>query len=256
MGFRPLILMAGLVSMPLPAAGVPSGPDCLKVGLNNLPPFVFPGPDGRLQGIHVDYIRQLEKRTGLCFTIRSVPFARSLRGMETGQFDAAVFFKGKKRAHFARPAARFLSGAFHMVMPRSGLVLKTKGDLRGKKVGTLRRGAVLAKVSKIPGVRIFKANDYYTMFRMLGRGRTDAVAGNTLNFAWEMRSPEIRGKADPAGALNLGVKEQWFHFSLKSPHLDKAEKVRQASDALVQEGQVRKIVDRYLGTGWENLLAH
>lgn len=229
--------------------------ECLTIGVNNLPPFAIIEENGNLRGIHVDYLRLLEKRSGHCFHVKSVPFARLIYHMKRGDYDGAVFFKSKSRASFAKPLVLILAGPFHTILPKKGLVLTTLEDLKGKIVGTLSKGSIVKKIAKIPGIQMYKSDSYNMMLKMLAKGRTDAVAGNIMMITWELKDPAIAKEVDIKDALDFGHKEQWLHFSLKSINQDKAAILKKATEDLIKDGSFKKILDQYLGKNWKNDLA-
>ena len=59
----------------------------LRVVTDYWPPFRMAGRDGRVEGLDIDLLEELQRRTGVQFEVRRQPWARALEDMRRGQAD-------------------------------------------------------------------------------------------------------------------------------------------------------------------------
>ena len=111
------ILVAALSLLPVigradsPGPGSGAQPAAIRVVMdNNYPPFVYPGSDGRAQGVLVDQWRLWEQKTGIRVNIEAMDWGNALKGMQEGRFDVIdTIFRTKEREgwlDFTKPYAR------------------------------------------------------------------------------------------------------------------------------------------------------
>ncbi len=67
----------------------------LRVVTDYWPPFRMAGRDGRVEGLDIDLLEELQRRTGVQFEVRRQPWARALEDMRRRQ---AVVLAGRARS--------------------------------------------------------------------------------------------------------------------------------------------------------------
>lgn len=87
----PRILISLLLCLlGLPAAAQESSAPVLRVGINEVPPFVIQEPDGSWRGISIDLWQAVAEQAGYRYELLPMPFERLLPSLEGGQLDAVV----------------------------------------------------------------------------------------------------------------------------------------------------------------------
>jgi ABC-type amino acid transport substrate-binding protein len=87
----PRILISLLLCLlGLPAAAQESSAPVLRVGINEVPPFVIQEPDGSWRGISIDLWQAVAEQSGYRYELLPMPFERLLPSLEDGQLDVVV----------------------------------------------------------------------------------------------------------------------------------------------------------------------
>lgn len=117
---------------------------------NNYPPYVFPGPDGKLQGYVVDLWKLWEERTGMPVDFRGMQWAEAQRVLLDGQADVIdMIFRTPVREQlydYSEPYAALPVGIY---VDASINGIRDPGAMQGFAVGVQRGDACVDKLSAL-----------------------------------------------------------------------------------------------------------
>lgn len=82
----------------------------LRVVTDYWPPFRMEGRDGRIEGLDIDLLEELQRRTGVQFEVRRQPWARALEDMRRRQADLMT---GLARTAEREQYIDYLQPAYH-----------------------------------------------------------------------------------------------------------------------------------------------
>lgn len=235
------LLGVGLVLLSLGAAhaavfAVPEG----------LPPWGI-GPDRPAdeRGVFVDMAEAIKARSSIPIDIRSVPYARMLQMIKSGEADYAFGVVGPATAE----AGKFtvvIAKVPMVAVARKGLSLKTLSDLHGfSEVGFMRGGSCGPAVDADPAVKLVAQDSYESAIRKLAAGRLDAWCSIKPGFIYTLRSLKLDG--DMGQSVDYG--EVKIAFQVTNAKADAAEthQMEELVGKLVTEGVPGQIFNRYVG---------
>lgn len=85
-----ILIILLLCLLGLPAAAQESSAPVLRVGINEVPPFVIREPDGSWRGISIDLWKAVAEQSGYRYELLPMPFERLLPSLEDDQLDVVV----------------------------------------------------------------------------------------------------------------------------------------------------------------------
>jgi ABC-type amino acid transport substrate-binding protein len=209
-------------------------------------------PAGNIGGFHYDFLTALEQRTGLCMNKKLLPYSRAQKGVELGGHDGGILARSKNLDAKVVYLVKLLTSKT-IILPRKGVIIKHYQDLNNLIIGKVR-GAVLNHFLDNPSTFFMvQLSNYEHGFRMLNKGRIDAIVGNELGLITSARLESI-DKIDWPGKLIINQREVWLVLSNKSKYLGKSKQLRQAAQDLINEGVLEDILKKHFGVDW--LLIH
>ena len=206
-------------------------------------------PSGSIGGFHYDFLTALEERTGLCIDKKLLPYSRARRGIELGGHDGGILARSENLDAKVEYLVKLITSKT-VVLPRKGLVIRNEQDLNKMVIGKVRGAELNDFLDNSPTLLMVQLADYRQGFRMLERGRIDAIAGNELGLSASARLEGVE-EIDWSGKLIINQREIWLVFSKKSEQLDKSEQLRKAALELINEGVLGDILKQYFGTDWQ-----
>ncbi len=236
-----LFLLLAVVLPPRPVAGqVPAEPVFrqprhLTVVLDrDYPPYVFPKPDGGVQGILVDRWRLWEEATGVPVTLVPMEWDAAQDYMLAGKADVidTLFETELRRKHylFSKPYATIEVPVF---VHKDLGGLRDSASLRGFPVGVKAGDASIVTLRDLGIQSLIPFDSYEAVIRAAGEGKVKVFCVDkppALHYLYKLRQEE---------AFRLA-------FTLYSGQFHRA--VRQGDDALlrfVEDGFSRITADRY-----------
>ena len=234
---------------PLSIADALTNRHCLSmyVVVNNSSGFL--DSEGEMAGYHVDFLNELETRSGLCINKKLVPYSRALKGLEYGEYDAGIVAK----TNYLTQKVLYLNKLIiskTVIIPRKGLTLNTYQDLENINIGRFRGvdlNGLLATKLELSLVDLYS---YKHGLKMLKVGRIDAIVGNNLGLSIIPKLGMIEDVNLP-GSLVIGSREVWFVASKRFKDKDKTNLLKAAVKSMIDEGKFDRILAEYFGEGWK-----
>ncbi|CAM4352446.1 substrate-binding periplasmic protein [Pseudoalteromonas ostreae] len=118
------------------------------------------------------YIKQLEEKTGLQFSLYAMPLSRAIHALENQKIDLLITFD--------EPEVRASSNAIIKTFSFDYVLITTNPDfmdvsLKKQHVGILRGVHHLPVSDKLKGMTLHLSNDYEQLFGMLKKQRVEAI---------------------------------------------------------------------------------
>jgi len=226
--------------------------ECLSMHVIDLPPAGFKDKSGKLTGIHVDFIDALEARSGICIDKKIMPYARAVKNIKMGVHDAGILNPSLDDDFYTHVQnVEKLITLQTIIIPKKGLNLDNDKSLKNITIGKVR-GSPLGPSFDESQHEILELTSYEHGLSMLKRGRIDALAGNAsgMNVIGEF---SLNHYFNIEGKFVIGERELWLVFSKKSGHVDQIETIKKSAHALVNEGVIALIFEKYIGKNWKVL---
>ncbi len=211
-------------------------PHSLIASTTLVPPYVYK-EDGRLKGLAVDIIREIEKRAQLPpIDIRIQPWKRALRWAEDGTSDF-VFMSGvdKERERWGDYMRLPIIVERYRLYRLKSRSVDLSSDYRqagryriGTERGCLYGHGILRRAIDQRFSDNTISNDTVSNLKMLLQGRVDVIAGDAVRVAWAL---EKMGATEKVTVVNFTDQEnttvlEWptyIVFSKKSKHREQKE---------------------------------
>lgn len=234
-----------------------SAADCTKtVRWSDDAPYAFRGPDGELKGLHVDTVRAALKRLGCQPQFVERPWARALVELEEGVLD---ILPGALRrperevyAMFSRPVNRSPNVLFMRKAAAEKYKLTKLADL----VGTSFRLGAQIGVAYGPAFEALQKDPRFTAqltpftvrrgaWQMIDMDRLDGLIADETTGLLELQSLGL-SQAIVKTPIVTTSEPGMFALSKKAltPHF--AAEFDRALDAMVKDGELRQIRERYV----------
>ena len=237
-----------LVAEPLTALPVVND-KCLSMHLIRNAPTGYINKDGKIAGIHLEFLTALEDRSGLCIDKKLTPYLRARKSIHVGGHDGGIMVRSTELDVYIEPIVKLIT-LRTVIIPKAGVSLSSYEDLSELMIGRVRGTHLNDIFDNDEKLTIVELLNYEHGLQLLKRGRIDAIAGSSLGLS-------IIGKFDMIsdvnllGKLVLGEKELWLVLSKKSEKLNKIEQLKKAAQGLVDEGVFDKILEKYYGADWQ-----
>jgi len=203
----PLLLTACL-SAPAAAA------DCVQTVRRNPDPNASVRVDGQLTGVRLSLTLEALRRMGCRAVLKDLPWSRALTDLASGELDVLpAAHRTPEREAFALFSTR-LTPALFRVFVRRGLAQPAPADLdtlrrSGLKLGLqsgVTYGAALEAQLADPAfaTRVERVVNRAGLWRMLARGRVDAVLAEDAPAVWELEQLDLIGEVQASALLVEG----------------------------------------------------
>jgi len=172
------------------------------------------GPDGQLTGMRLSLTVEALRRMGCRAIVKDLPWSRALSDMAQGQLDVLpAAHRTPEREAFALFSQRLTPSQFRVFLRRD-LAQPAPADLdalhrSGLKLG-LQTGVVYG--TALEGLladpafatRVERVVNRTALWRMLARGRVDAVLAEDFSAAWELEQLGLVGEVQASALLVEG----------------------------------------------------
>lgn len=207
--------------------------------------------NGKVRGILIDIADEVfQNRLGIKVMHQGNPWKRSQHLVQLGKADALIT-NGPMRKEWAEHSTEVVLNLQHMLYVKSG---GPKFD-QLKKVRTLddlkpftmvdHRGSAWAEKNLIErGIRVHWVADHDTMYRLVAKGRVDAVAYIDFMARYHIK---ILGLQDQLVELPLDTSPVPFHIVIgkRSPFVKMLPEIDAAIRQMEQDGTLQKIYAKY-----------
>lgn len=222
------------------------GAPTLTVATDVWPPFRIVQPDGRFGGLDMDILQQLQRRSGIRFEVKRVPWGRALKQMQTGQVDLMIgLAMTAERALFID----YLQPAYYQCRPAfygkaAVSTLRTYADLQGKKVGYVLNSAYFAPFDGDNRLDKHGVPTEDQLLRMVQRGHLPLMIGTDCQVDYALSQDNEAGLLKAAYqppqpvVLYLGMSKHSPHQALQQP-------LALALQELVASGEIAALAKPY-----------
>lgn len=192
-----------------------AGADCVQsVRRNPDPAASVRGADGQLTGVRLALTVEALRRIGCRAVIRDLPWSRALSDLAHGDLDVLpAAHRTPEREAFARFSNHVTPARFRVFL-RRGQSLPAPGNLAALHASPLRLGlqsgvvygTALEALLVDPAFarRVERVVNRAGLWRMLARGRVDAVLAEDFSAAWELQQLDLAGEVQGSGLVVEG----------------------------------------------------
>jgi len=209
-------------------------------------PFGFVGEDGKPTGMMYEIGNLIAKEAGLAYTNDITPYARTAIEVAIGKADFVLRYSSPELTEGAHQIAGVLSLPT-IIVAKPSFKLNTLADLRGKTVGRPRGGRFDDTFDADQEISKFLVADYSQMLKMLMSDRLDAGIGSSIGIFYNAHLLGIK-KEQLGKPLVLSTQTFELHFSKKTADEATIAALKTAVERLKKRNDIKKIVDKYLGT--------
>ncbi|MDH4943450.1 transporter substrate-binding domain-containing protein [Sulfurimonas sp. C5] len=206
------------------------------------PPFDFVDSQGRHSGLSEDFIRLIEKKSGLKFRIKSEVWAQTLQNAKEKKYGGLVCaVKTKEREKYFNFSTPYLTVPM-VVITQIGKDIHTIEDLKGKTVSINTSSYIHEWLQeKYPQIKIIPSSSNEESLEWVSLGKADAYIGNLAVGTYIINKNLLN---------NLRVVEKLKEFSTSvSIAIDKDKTVLygiiQKSVADVEESEMQEIRSKW-----------
>lgn len=238
-----LWLLALLILAPLCRAG--EG-EPLRVMTDLWPPFRMEDESGQLQGLDIDLLAELSRRTGLRFDVERAPWARGLAALEQGKADLMTgLAKTAERERYIQ----YLDAPYYACSPRfyANPALATRLDdyekLRGLRIGHVLESVYFQPFDGDQALNKVGVSNESQLLQMLVRGRIDVLVGTDCQVDYALLTPELGGRIVKAAYRPEARTDLYIGFSRQ--RLERLPQLAAALETLLREGWVARAARRY-----------
>lgn len=166
----------------------------LRVVTDYWPPFRLAGADGQVEGLDIDLLHELEKRTSLRFEIRLQPWARALEDMRSGQADLMT---GLARTTEREQYIDYLEPYYYACTPRfyGSAARATEVDsyqkLQGQRIGYVLQSAYFEPFDSDASLLKVGVKNEDQLLQMQLRGRVEVMIGTDCQVDFQLRDLEL-----------------------------------------------------------------
>lgn len=246
---RRRLLLAGAAMM-VPgictAGGAPGS--WLVYCADDFPPYCWADRVRGAMGMDVDIIRALLDRVGDPYIIEPMAWSRALAGLEQARCDMlfGLLPTPERRKEFCMVGS-FRDGEIAFaVRENSRLTYDRLEDLTGLTIGTALRNSYEPAFDNATHFRRDPARTDELSLLKLVAGRVDMVVGDRFALEWKARQIGI---ADKVRLLPRPLAISPHYVGLPFDRTDKANRLQAALDAVLADGGIDAIIQRWRATG-------
>jgi len=189
--------------------------DCVQTVRRNPDPAAsIRGADGQLTGVRLSLTVEALRRMGCRAVIKDLPWSRALNDLSRGELDVLpAAHRTSEREAFAVFSTRLTPAQFRVFL-RKGLAQPAPADVEalhrsGLKLGLqsgVTYGAALEAQLADPAfaARVERVVNRAGLWRMLARGRVDAVLAEDFSAAWELEQLGLASEVQASPLLVEG----------------------------------------------------
>ncbi|MFA7822583.1 substrate-binding periplasmic protein [Aeromonas dhakensis] len=218
----------------------------LRVMTDLWPPFRMLKEDGHLQGLDIDLLNELSRRTGMRFEVRRAPWARGLAALERGSADMMTgLAKTAERERYIR----YLDAPYYACSPRFyaspalAMLLNDYASLRGLRIGYVLKSVYFQPFDSDKALDKIGVSNEQQLLEMLALGRIDVLVGTDCQVDYSLLDPMLAGRIVKAAYQPQARTELYIGFSRK--RLERMPELAAALDTLLREGWIANAALRY-----------
>lgn len=228
--------------------------DCVQTVRRNPDPSAsVRGADGQLTGVRLSLTVEALRRIGCRAVVKDLPWSRAMSDLAQGELDVLpAAHRTPEREAFALFSARLTPAQFRVFL-RRGLTRPAPADLDALHRSSLKLGlqsgvvygAALEALLADPAfaARVERVVNRAGLWRMLARGRVDAVLSEDFSAAWELEQLGLVGEVQ-ASALVVEGEATSTAFSRRRHDADFVARFDAALAEMARDGTELAITER------------
>ncbi|CZE51194.1 basic amino acid ABC transporter substrate-binding protein [Campylobacter geochelonis] len=190
--------------------GYANAGEVLKFGTNaTYPPFEYIDENSKVAGFDIDLVNELSKRVDFEYEMINMSFDGLIPALKSGKIDAIVAAMSatperKKAVDFTKPY--YHTENLYILKADNGEV-KSKDDLKGKKIGVQLGTAQEQTSRKLEGVKTTPTKDIFTSILALKNGKIDAVLVDTsIGYGYLRKNSDlVEFLVEPDGSEGFSI---------------------------------------------------
>lgn len=220
----------------------------LRVVTDYWPPFRMAGVDGQLQGLDIDLLNELEKRTGLHFEIRLQPWARALEDMRSGQADLMT---GLARTAEREQYIDYLEPSYYACAPRlygapaRAASLASYQQLQGLRIGYVLQSVYFEPFDSDSTLLKVGVKNEEQLLQMLLRGRVELLIGTDCQVDFQLRDPQLAPHLAKLAYQPPASTPLYLGLSRAAGHSDERDLLADTLQQLLHEGWLQRAAGAY-----------
>ncbi len=226
----------------------PASRQTLKVATDTtLIPMSFRGENNQLMGFEPDLMQAIAERAGFDIELITVAWPGLFGGLITGKFDmvissVTILEERKKRMAFSIP---YLKSGLALVVRRDSEGIDSIDDIKAKNLlaAATRGTTAYFFLEKDPAVRKKGYDAYGHAVADLIKGEVDAVLGeSTGTLYYKNHRQDFFEQIKMVGEI---LTDEHYGIVLRKEDTDLLKKVNAALEALLKDGTVAKLHDKW-----------
>lgn len=215
----------------------------IKVVGNNAPPFRIFGKND-VSGIYFDVMKEIGKRLDVAIEFDEQPFTRALFSIEHGSADiiCGPMYNHNREQYMTYTKAELpQTNKVFYVHPDSPTISKYE-DLEFKQIATLRGSVYFDQFDDDQFLHKVPVTSYEQALRKVWLKRDDAVIIPEQEADFLMKQLGLKLKKC---SFVVEGRKSYIAISKKSPVLELQSNIEEAMSQIIQDGTMKKILDRY-----------
>lgn len=220
----------------------------LQVVTDYWPPFRMQGVGGRLEGLDIDLLDELQRRTGLRFEVRLQPWARALEDMRRGQADLMT---GLARTAEREQYIDYLQPSYHACAarlygsPGRAASIREYVQLHGLRIGYVLQSAYFEPFDSDRALTKIGVKNEEQLLQMQLRGRIELMIGTDCQVDFQLRDPTLARQLVKLSYLPPQRTLLFVGLSRASARIAERDLLAQTLQQLLQDGWMEKAAQRY-----------
>lgn len=248
--FLPAILRLAMIFLLLLPEVVMGQKDRLVMVTEEWPPFRINDPQSpsAFKGIDIDIVERLATELGITIEIQRHPWARALEMMRDGRADMVT---GAARTPEREVFMHYVPVSYCAVRPvfftqkGKGTTIRSYRDLYGKNIGYSFLSAYFEPFNSDSKLNKIGLSTEQQLLQVLALKRLDLVIGTDPNISYDVARLGYVDQLEPTVYTPSEKTELFFTLSRKSPFIDLAPRIEAILRALLADGSIKKILERY-----------
>ncbi len=214
-----------------------------KVGTAaNYPPFEFI-KDTKIAGFDIDMMRAISQKIGVEFEFMNMAFDGLIPALKGGKIDIIA---SAMSATDARRKSVDFSNSYYFtenlfLKKKADEAIKSKADLKGKKIGVQLGTVQEMAAKKIEGVTVVPAEEMVSAILYLKSGKVDAVlTDSSIGYGYLKKNEDLKDfLSEPDGSEGFSLAFD------KGKHSELIKKINQALQDMKKDGSYDKLLKKY-----------
>ncbi|MCO4753588.1 MAG: transporter substrate-binding domain-containing protein [Bacteriovoracaceae bacterium] len=211
----------------------------VNVAVIKVAPFAFDSP--KLQGIHVDFIKQVFKVADIQLKLVPLPYPRVVDAISKGKVDMALMFKRDFLLN-TKVVARSFGFQNIVITPPQTYISEVEG-LRGKSIGLIRNARYGKEIDEVSYLQKVFLDNYEQSFKMYRIQRLDSFIISEPAFNFIKQKDEFQD-IEYGNPIILNSRHNYF-YAHKSLSIQIIQAIEKANSALMSQNYMEKILTKY-----------